>query len=428
MTRISNLFRSQALGNIGANLIGFALPAVVGFISTPLIIRNIGNPSFGFLSLVWLIVGYLGFFDFGLSRSLTQFIAERKYVSPIEVEKSIATSLSISIPFSIMACILFFLISKYINFKPSAVPSLTNQSFVVINISMGILIFLLIRTSILRGVLEGFEEFRISSFGRLMLGVGFFIFPLLVSYFTAEMGRIIASLIIPRLLVYLYYYVSLKKLKVDMKSRYDAAILKRLFSSGLWMTVTNIVSPLMNGLDRIFIANMVGFSAVAFYSVPSDAVGRISVFPLSIGTVLLPKIAGSPRLAVDKIYRQYVVLTAVILAPLCLFLYLLAPLILRLWVGLDYQIHSTSIFRILLLGIFVNGIANVPFTTLQGLGHAQKTAHVHMIEFPIYAAMLLLSVSKFGIFGAAIVWSIRAFVDLCLLHLVYVGEIRKIRV
>lgn len=419
-----NLFRlikpSGTLVNVGVNLAGFALPAVVGFLSTPVLIRHLGDSNFGILSLVWLIVGYLGLFDFGLSRSLTQFVAQNRLDSPQLVQSAISTSLWLSLPLSALAMLAYVIASPHLGIHTGV----AEQTWTVTVIMLG-LIALLMLSSVLKGILEGYELFLPSNVGRLILGIGFFLVPTAVSFYTTDMRLILGVLLIPRALSTVYYLVELLRRQLLHLHAFEQPIMKRLFSLGSWITVTNIVSPVMNGLDRFFLVNLLGAAAVAYYSVPSDTVGRLSIIPLSIGTVLLPKLAartgqGAPdRMAT---YRHFIGYTLKLMLPICLVTLLVTPVLLRLWIGPIYEEKSTLLMRILTLGILVNAVANVPFTALQALGKARTTALIHLIELPFYLLGLWFAIRHWGLTGAAVMWSVRAAVDTLLMHLAFQKE------
>jgi O-antigen/teichoic acid export membrane protein len=63
--------------NIVWNAAGIVLPLVVGVAVVPAIVHGLGTVRFGFLSIVWMLIGYFGIFDFGLGRTLTKLVADR---------------------------------------------------------------------------------------------------------------------------------------------------------------------------------------------------------------------------------------------------------------------------------------------------------------------------------------------------------------
>jgi len=55
--------------NFFFNLVGMALPIVSSLVTVPIYIHHMGVERYGVLSVVWILLGYLGFLDFGLSRA-----------------------------------------------------------------------------------------------------------------------------------------------------------------------------------------------------------------------------------------------------------------------------------------------------------------------------------------------------------------------
>ena len=74
-------------------------------------------------------------------------------------------------------------------------------------------------------------------------------------------------------------------------------------------------------------------------------------------------------------------------------------------------VKGTQVLQWLSVGVFVNGMAAVPFAFLHGAGRPDLTAKLHLLELPFYAALLWWAVNRFGIEGAAVAWTARVTVD-----------------
>ncbi|NIP58769.1 MAG: oligosaccharide flippase family protein, partial [Gemmatimonadetes bacterium] len=64
-----------------------------------------------------------------------------------------------------------------------------------------------------------------------------------------------------------------------------------LLRLGGWMTVTNVVSPLMEYVDRFVIGSLLTLSAVAYYATPYEAVTKIVLAPVAVAGVFFPAFA-----------------------------------------------------------------------------------------------------------------------------------------
>jgi O-antigen/teichoic acid export membrane protein len=85
------------------------------------------------------------------------------------------------------------------------------------------------------------------------------------------------------------------------------------------------------------------------------------------------------------------------------------------WLGAEFARESAAAAKWLTAGVFVNSIALVPFTLLQGGGRPDLTAKLHLSELPVYIAGLWWLTARFGIEGAAAMWTLRAIGDAWLL-------------
>jgi O-antigen/teichoic acid export membrane protein len=414
--------------NILWNAAGIVLPLVVGVAVVPAIVHGLGTVRFGFLSIVWMLIGYFGIFDFGLGRTLTKVVADCLGTGrEKEVASLTGTAVMIVGASGILAGLGVALVAGWIarltlSATPAVIPEATN-AIVWLAASLP---FVLVAT-VLTGLLEAYQRFALISAVRLPLGILILVAPLAVLPFSRDLGVITAVLAALRFL----NAVTLAglTLRIVPALRREALRFRRdlvgpLLTFGGWLTVSNVVGPLMVYFDRFVVAGMLGSAAIAYYTVPYDVLNRLLLLPQAIQGVLFPNFAllraqNSPR--VLFLFERSSATNMLLMLPPLLATLWLAQQGLAWWVGDSFAHNSTQVAKILVVGVLVNAMARTPFVFVQGVGRAKWTAILHMSELPFYAVVLwLLLRGGLGIEGAAYAWSGRIVIDTIALYVMTV--------
>lgn len=167
-------------------------------------------------------------------------------------------------------------------------------------------------------------------------------------------------------------------------------------------------------LDRFVIGAVVSMSSVAYYATPHEVVTRLMVVPGGIVGVLFPTFATEmqkDRGRVARLFSHGVMVILLLLLPPTLLLVGFAEPLLNTWLGLEFAAQSAVVLQILAVGILVNSLAQVPFALLQSAGRPDLTAKLHLFELVPYILCLIWWTQIWGIWGAALAWSLRASVD-----------------
>jgi O-antigen/teichoic acid export membrane protein len=403
--------------NAAWTLAGSVVPAVVGLAAVPLILRGFGVERFGILSLAWVIIGYVGVFDLGLGRAVTRQVSEL-LVSPDRprVGRVLWTAWYLMAALGVIGGALGALaapwfVQQVVRVSPEFQRDAITSFYLV---AFGVPVVVL--TPGARGALEAFQRFGLVNAVRLPTGLLTFLVPLITLRFTTDLAPAIAGLILVRMTA-LVVYAAMCFRVIDGVARpapFDRDIARELVSFGSWLTATNIVSPLMVSFDRFFVSGLISVSAVAYYVTPYEAVSKALFVPAAVGIVLFPAFAatvGADRQRLGHLFRSGVRAVFLVQAPLALAVIWLAPDILRVWLGPEFATRSTGVMRWLMLGVFINSLAFLPCSLLQGLGRSDLTAKVHLAELPAYIVLLVACIEWLGIEGAAIAWCARVSLD-----------------
>jgi O-antigen/teichoic acid export membrane protein len=403
--------------NVVWNLIGSGAPMLVAVFSIPILIRELGKERFGVLALAWALIGYASVFDLGIGRALTQLVAKTLGADEQRDLAGLAwTSLLLMTLLGVIGTLAVILISPWLVGHTLKVPgelqTETLHSFYILGLSIPLVIV----AAGLRGLLEAHQRFGLTNILRVPIGVFTFLGPLLVLPFSHSLVPVLAVLFLGRFAgCGGFMWASLRTIPSLRRGfKLNRSFVRPLLRFGSWMTVTNLVSPLMVTLDRFLIGALLSIAAVTYYVTPFEVVTKVLLIPAALVGVVFPAFSTSSvhdRSYTSLLFGRSVKSITLVLFPIVLLIIVFAQDGLKLWLGADFAQHSARVLQLIGIGVFINSLASVPFAFLQGIGRPDLTGKLNLIELPFY----LLSVwglTKFrGIEGTALAWTLRMTVD-----------------
>lgn len=403
--------------NVVYNLVGQVAPLAVAVVAIPLLIRGLGADRFGILTLAWTAIGYFGLFDLGIGRALTQALSAAIGADRHEETGPLTwTAMWMMLGLGSAGAVLIAAGAPWFVSGPLRIaPSLQRETVTAIRI-LAISLPFVATTAGLRGVLEAYQEFGIATALRLPYATFTFLGPVFVLPWSNRLPYLVGVLVLARLVLWAAHLVVVLRRYPAMRHHLagDRGCVRPLLRTGGWMTVSNVVSPLMVNVDRFFIAGLISTAAVAYYVTPYEVATKLLLVPGAMLGVLFPAFASSfvtePRATAHRMYQGERVLL-VVMFPLVLALTALAPEGLRLWVGETFAREGAPVMRWLAAGVLINSIAQVAFGVLQGIGRSDLTAALHLVELPIYIALLWVLARTFGVAGVAMAWTFRIALD-----------------
>jgi O-antigen/teichoic acid export membrane protein len=406
------------------NLIGNGAPMVVAVISIPVLIHGLGKDRFGVLALAWALIGYASLFDMGLGRALTQLVAKKLGAGEDrEIPALVWTSLVLLLILGVMGAALIAVISPWLVHHMLKIPEELQtealHSFYVLGLSVPVVI----STAALRGLLEACQRFALINALRIPMGIFAFAGPLLVLPFSKSLSTVVFVLVVGRVIAWGAHLFFCLEVMPSLRHCivWKHAAVGSLLRFGSWMTVSNIVGPLMVTFDRFVIGSLLSVSAVAYYTTPYELVTKLWLIPASLLSVMFPAFSTSfvqDRNRTTLLYGRSVKYVLLTLFPLTLLIVALAHDGLKVWLGAEFAQHSTRALQLLAVGVFINCLAAAPLAVVQGVGRPDLTAKLHMIELPAYLIALFWLTKVLGIEGAAIAWTGRVAVDALVLFVI----------
>src|ERR1700756_2780152 len=163
------------------NMMGQLLPAAIGFLAVPVLVRGIGLERFGLLSLAWVVVGHFSLFDLGIGRALTKLVADEIGANQQGAIPGLAwTSLFLLLMLGLIGAAAAVVITPWLVHDAFKLPAALQGEALAMFYMLALAIPLITTTSGLRGILEALQCFRLITLIRLPISVLSFVGPLLV--------------------------------------------------------------------------------------------------------------------------------------------------------------------------------------------------------------------------------------------------------
>lgn len=408
------------------NSIFVSAPVVVGvlvsIITVPIYVATIGSDRFGALLIGLVLLGYFGQADFGLGMALTQRISSRRQATPREIANIIWSGLAGGAAVAAAGAALIYVASTvFFEFFFEAAAPIRAEG-VASAWLLALCIPIVILTAIASGSLAGGQRFGVISAAGIISSVLSQVLPLVIAHvWSAQLPWLIAGALLGRgaglaVMVFKMWQLFLRRMPVAP----SIAELRGLLVFGSWVMVTAIVGPLMVTSDRIVIGAVIGSAAVVAYSIPFQIGSRTVLLPNAVAQALFPRLAAQSETQPIPLAKLSAIVVGQWYALPVVGLVCLADPLLHLWLGDRIDTRSILIGQILMVGFWVNAIAYMPYSHIQAGGNSRFTGTLHLIELPIYFAMLFLFGWIFGLYGVALAFAARNALD-CVALLIKAG-------
>lgn len=401
---------------------GLSLPLVAAAIAVPRLIEQVGMERFGLLTVAWGLIGFAGVFDLGLGRAATQMISqlisEQKHHQVAQVIQ-VAAKLSLQIGIAgalLLGGAVYLGVQQNLKFDQSIGHEVELAAYM-----LAITIPIQAMSAMFRGVNEAFQAFRAINIIRMGLGFANFIAPLLMALITTNLAALVSTLLVSRLVALFFFkkyaYASADVDKTSQSvtdTKLFGEVQKRLLTFGGWVTVSNIVTPVLMQSDRLLIGALVSTAAVAVYVIPYEMVVQSLIICGAITTAMFPVFAGMAKAqasSLQKTFMKWLMVAAGSMLVITVGFLLMAQPVLALWLGDSLDEQSVHVANILAFGLVPYAVGSMYLALIHAHARPDVTAKAHLIEMPLFLLGLYWAVSAFGVYGAAVAWVARVTID-----------------
>lgn len=403
------------------NVVGRVVPLLVAIFTVPYVVHHLGPDRYGLYSLAWIVVGYFALFNLGIGPATTKFVAELLGKGETEeLPELVWTAIASQTGLGLVGGLLLVAVSPLLVDHLLKIPSDLHAQAYVVFLMMAAALPIDFAGGSIQGVLGASQRFDLVNAISVPASSLTYIVPVITLALGFGLPAIVLCMVLLRvvsaivaLLLSLRLYPTLRHI------RFNPRLVRSLLGFGGWVTLSNIVGPILVYFDRFLIGALISVAGVGFYAPPYLIATKLSILPGSLVGALFPAFSTSAGRGDSAWIRKTLVRSLkfliLLVGPAALLLAFFAHPLLMLWLGPKYASEGTLVLQIMAAAVFVNSLALVPYNVLYGMGRPDIPAKFHVAELPFYIVLVWFLASRFGLPGVALAWAVRVTVDFVLL-------------
>ena len=402
------------------NLLGFGAPMIVALLAVPLLVDGLGADRFGVLAIAWMLLAYLG--ELGFGSTTTKFTAEAIGADTRhELGQMVWTTTALQAALGLaeglaLALATPWLVESVFNIQP-ALWAETRLCLYLLAAALPVIGI----ANAFKGALEAGQRFDLITAVRIPATASNYLLPVAGVILGWSLPAIFGLVLASRVAVLFAYATLAVRSFPDSGWRpgLHRARWREMLGFGGWVAVSSVVSPLIVYLDRFMVGALLSMAAVTYYAAPYELIVRLSIVPMAVVGTLYPAfsqmVGGDALEHARGLAARAMKMVLIVMAPAALLLVGWAHDGLTLWLGETIAREGALALQILGVGVVINAGAQIPYALLQGTGRPDLPARFHLVELPVHVLATWLLVTRFGIPGAALAWTLRVTVDAVLL-------------
>jgi len=354
--------------------------------------RKLGTESFGQYSFA---IAFVGFFTliatFGFDSLLIRDIAKNKE----EVYKYVNNILTIKIVFGIIALIILFIVSQFIN-KPT---------YLIVAIYIfGIDIIVGGFSDTLRNIFQAYENMRFYAITNIIEKFLWAGLLLLVIFMKTTLLNVALATLTSAFLGLLITYWLAKKNLVKISLETDWIFWKSIIIQALPFALTSLFSLINFKIDQVILSFMQSDIILGWYSAAYKIIDILALIPSLLLTALYPVFSRYHKeneILLKKgfdLALRYVIILAI---PVVIGVFLVADKLILLLYGTEY-FNSISVLRILIFISLISFINTPLFVMLNAIGKQKITMIYTAIIACVNTIMNILLIPILSIKGSAL--------------------------
>lgn len=382
-------------------------PMALAVITTPLIIRYLGNEQYGAYLLVVSMSGLVSLVDPGLAAASIRYIAAHAAVGDEEsLLATIATNLVVNAALgAVSACALWAASEAVVFYVLQLPPSLYDEGVWALRFT-GIGIGLSLVTAVYASVAAGLQRYDAARSLTLVLGTLTAAAQLgaaWAGYGLVGLGAV--SLIISTVSCLLHVRLAFQLCPaLELTPRFRYALLRSQFSFGMYSAICRFATLALFQLDLLILRSLTGVAVIPVYAVPRDFLRKVNRIFVATTDPLLPRLSAIHangdhqylRAEYFRLSRLLAALTVVVVVP---FTGLVEPAI-RGWIGDDFARAAAPAAQWMVIGFALANFTSTAYFLAAAAAKPELNAFLLVFQSITTLGALAVFVPKAGTEGA----------------------------
>lgn len=386
--------RQSLLGAGVLSVIGATWGAVLALVTIPMLVHGLGLAAYGVFSLAFSIAGFGSYLDFGLSWTISKFVAEADAQCDHPLLAAIVrAALFYNTLLGVIFVVGVFFSASWIahsllRFSSVEAPvmaqvlRLATVSFLVSSIS-GVLV----------STLRGLRRFAVAT----LIQSGSMTVSLVGAAFAARFGKgvlVATSLQLAGAVIGLlsaswtcreFWWNSTPRVPV-------ATQLRTMLGFSAWSYMIRMIQMFAMQMDKVLVGRIAGPAFLPFYTVPFNIGQKIGFVGGPAVTAIYPT-AAAGQYAQDSFMKQYSSasrLVHMVTGALAIAIILWADRFLGAWIGPEMARQGAFSLRVFAIGFWLVSVGSVDGGCIEGWNHPRVTFAISAVSIAAAAALALV--------------------------------------
>ena len=398
----------KIIRNTAWNFFSRLIHLPINILLIPFIIHHVGEARYGIWVALFAFVDYVSLLDFGIGAATIKYVADYHTSRDIKkIGQVIATTSLLNLIFMTPLVAAYFWAEGILNFFPISTRDLAEALFVF----RWILVIFAVGqfASVFRNILIGLQHFPIQNLCEIIYIVAYALATMAVLGSGAGLRGMIIMLFCLRCGLAVSQISCVFKFLPGLLQgcgQIDVVMARSLLRFGMKLQLSSLAGLINFQLDKLLIGHFLKMEFVAYYELGAKLAMLVRLIPSVLMGPLLP---ASAELAVrtdtvklKELYLRGTRYIALIAAPAAAFLVVMAPEIMKLWLGERSHAHAELALQLLAISYFFNILTGAVNSVGRGIGvltyELQATGLMTALNLGLSLSLVIL----FGYAGALI--------------------------